>query len=89
MRGYPKHIATRQDFINLLGMEEYKARALTDLRALYETPDDTYLRVVSGSEKTGDLVTEEVPAPNPLWKQKGFESRDAVAELIIEYGGEV
>lgn len=89
MRGYPKHIAIRQDFINLLGMEEFKDQALADLQTIYRMQDDTCRRVVSGSEEEGNLVTEEVAAPNPVWKQKGFESRGAVAELIIEYGGEV
>lgn len=89
MKGYPKHIATRQDFVNLLSMEEYKEKALSDLRALYEYDDDTCIRVVSGSEETGDLVTEVIANPLPMWKQKGFESRESILDLISEYGGEV
>jgi hypothetical protein len=87
MQGYPKHIAVRQDFLNLLAMPEFKDRAIEDLRAIYNLPDETAARVVSGSEEAGDLVTEEIENPMPLWKLKGFDSRQEVADLIITNGG--
>lgn len=93
MRGYPKHIATRQDFINLLGIAEFKDLALSDLKVVFTTQDDHMDRVVSyDKDEQGQMinvVTERIPAVNPKWKQKGFASRQAVADLIIEYGGEV
>ena len=89
MKGYPKHIATKKDFVNLLSMPEYTAQALSDLTAIYNTDDDNMVRVVSGSEETMDLVTETIPAPWPLWKQKGFAGREEVADMIIDYDGEV
>lgn len=36
MQGYPEHINSRQDFINLLAMPEYAARARADLQWLLE-----------------------------------------------------
>lgn len=77
-----QHIATKQDFVNLLVIPEEKDNALTVLRAIYDTPDDTGIRVASGSEETGDLVLEEIPSLNPVWKQKGFSSRAEIKDLI-------
>jgi len=89
MKGYPKHIATKQDFLNLLSYKEFKEQALENLKKIYEAQDDTVIRVVSGSEEEGNLVTEKIENPMPLWKVKGFSSRQEVADLITENGGEV
>jgi len=83
MKGYPKYIATKQDFENLLAVLQCRERALKDLRAIYEAKDEKATRVVSGSEETGDLVIEEIDNPMPLWKQKGFKSREEVIEIIM------
>ena len=89
MRGYPKVIATRQDFINLLAEPEFKAQALADLQALSDLQDDTLERVVSyDTDDKGqmiNIVTETVDAPMPTWKRMGFESRAAVMELYNSY----
>jgi len=85
MRGYPKFVATKQDFLNLLEMEEFKTRALEDIQALLKAPDEKVQRVVSGSEEEGNLVAEEIDNPMPLWKIKGFESKEKVAEIVKKY----
>jgi len=86
MKGYPKHIATKQDFINLLDMPDFKEQALKDLEALYELEDDTIERVVSSSidEKGNmtDIVTEIIPNPLPMYKRMGFKDKDEVAALL-------
>mgnify|MGYP000976215602 CR=1 FL=1 len=92
MKGYPKFIATKQDFINLLGMAEFKDQALADLKAVYELNDDKATRAttpIDPEDPQGGWNTEEIDNPMPVWKQKGFSSRDEVAELIIDNGGEV
>jgi len=85
MRGYPKVIATKHDFINLLADPEFKERALADLKAVYDLRDDTLERVVSfDTDDKGqmiNIVTETIEAPMPKWKRMGFESRAAVMEL--------
>ena len=92
MKGYPKVIATRQDFINLLAEPEFKAQALADLQAVYDLQDDTLERVVSfDTDDKGqmiNIVTETIEAPMPKWKRMGFESRAAVMELIQEIATE-
>jgi len=85
MKGYPKRINTKQDFLNLLENETFRDQAIADLEKIYNADDDTVIRVVSGSEETDDLVTEEISNPMPLWKQKGFKGREEVKELIERY----
>ena len=87
MQGYPKHIATKQDFLNLLSQDEFREQAIADLKKIYETKDDVVIQVVSGSEEEGDLVTKEIENPMPLWRIKGFSSREEIADIITQYGG--
>lgn len=87
MKGYPKHIASKQDFINLLADKEYRERAIADLRIIAEADDDKAMRTISINEETGEEVTEEIDNPMPLWKVKGFKSRKDVAELIAAQEG--
>ena len=79
MKGYPRVIATKADFINLLAEPEFKAQALADLKAVYDLQDDT-LEVVKSSDtdeagKMINVVMETIPAPMPQWKRMGFASR--------------
>jgi len=82
MRGYPKHIAIKQDFDNLLAMPEYKDKALKDMKKIQAVDDAKVIRVVSGSIETEDLVTEEIDNPNPAWKQKGFVTKKILDDLV-------
>ena len=82
MKGYPKYINCKQDYLNLLAEPEFKAQALDDLRAIRDLDDDKALRVISMDEETGEATTEEIDNPMPLWRVKGFESRQDVADLI-------
>ena len=82
MRGYPKHIGTKQDFDNLLAMPEHEKQALTDLKRLQAIDDAKVIRVVSGSEEDKNLITEEIDNPNPAWKQKGFKDKKALDDLV-------
>jgi len=81
MKGYPKHIATKQDFINLLADPYFKARAIADLKSIRDLEDDKATRTLSINED-GTAVTDEIDNPLPLWKIKGFSSRAEVAALI-------
>jgi hypothetical protein len=82
MRSYPKYIATKQDFNNLLAIPEYKDQVLADLKLLQAIDDVTVLRIVSGSTEEGNLVTEEIDNPNPVWMQKGFVNKAELDSLI-------
>ncbi len=92
MRGYPKYINCVQDFNNLLADKALKARTLAELQEIYNKDDSKTLRattLIDPEDPKSDWNTEEIDNPMPLWKQKGFESREAVAELITKNGGKV
>jgi hypothetical protein len=85
MRGYPKYVATKQDYLNLLSMSEYRERAFADLAELLALDDEEIL--VCTDRKNRDLhaerATEKKPNRLPLWKEKGFKARSAVEVLIM------
>ncbi len=92
MKGYPKRIACKQDFINLLEDEEFKECALSDLSAIYNCDDSKATRattLIDPDDSEKGYNTEIIDNPMPMWKQKGFKTRQAVADLIIENGGKI
>ena len=87
MQGFPKHIATRQDFENLLSMEEYKEEALDKLQELQDFDDRTVTRAIktlNPDDPNSDFETEEIENPLPLHKQKGFGEWMDVVTLNAE-----
>ncbi len=88
MRGYPKKVATKQDYVNLLSDENYREQALLDLQAIADLDDKQVQRATTlidpGDPEKG-YNTETIDNPNPVWKQKGFESRQDLFDLIVEY----
>lgn len=84
MKGYPTYIAIKQDFINLLAMPEFKNQVIADMQSIIDLDDDKTLRTISINEETGEAITEEIDNPMPLWKVKGFTSRQEVIDLIAE-----
>ena len=92
MRGFPKHINCVQDFNNLLADKDLKRRAISELQKIYTKDDSKALRattLIDPEDPKSDWNTEEIDNPMPLWKQKGFESREAVAALVTKNGGKV
>ena len=86
MKGFPKNIATKQDFINLLAMPEYKEKAEKELKALHELQDDFVERVVSSKidvkGQMTDVVTETIPNSSPMYKRMGFESKEEIGMYL-------
>ena len=92
MRGFPKHINCVQDFNNLLADKDLKTRTLAELQKIYNKDDLKALRattLIDPEDPKSDWNTEEIDNPMPLWKKKGFESREAVAELVAKNGGKI
>jgi len=84
MQGYPKFIATRQDYENLLKIPEFAGRAKTDLTALALINTEKVTRAVrpvDANKPDGNWVTEEIDNPSPIWKRKGFETTKEVSVL--------
>ena len=84
MKGYPKFVATREDYENLLKTEEFRVQALAELDTIANTQDATALRVISTNDD-GTSVAEEIENPMPLWRVKCFQSREDVKKLAEEY----
>ncbi|MBC8402500.1 MAG: hypothetical protein H8E14_13505 [Candidatus Marinimicrobia bacterium] len=85
MQGYPKRVATKQDFINLLEMPEHKSQALADLQAIVDVDDDQVLvatTLIDENDPVQGWNTELQDNPNPVWKQKGFAKRQEIVDLI-------
>ncbi len=81
MKRYPKHINCKQDFINLLSMPEHKERASNELKRIQSLDDSKVVRVVSGTEEEGNLITETIDNPMPQWKRVGFASAKELSSL--------
>jgi hypothetical protein len=92
MKSYPKYLAVKQDFINLLEDKEFKKQALIELLAIYKLDDSKATKattLIDPLDPEKGWNTEIIDNPMPMWKQKGFASRQAVADLITENGGEI
>jgi len=87
MKEFPKYIATKQDFINLLADERFKDQTIISLQKIYDMDDSKATRattLIDPDNPEGGWNTEIINNPMPLWKQKGFASRQAVEDLINE-----
>ena len=85
MKGYPNHIATKEDFLNLLAMPEHAEQAITDLKAIRDIDDAKATRAttpIDEKDPEKGYNTEQITNPLPVWKQKGFSSRAEVTNLI-------
>lgn len=92
MRGYPKIILKKQDLLNLLTMKEHNAQALENLKKLYANDDTLILTttsLVDSNDPMSDWNQELHPNPSPLWKQKGFQDREELANIIKKNGGKI
>jgi len=93
MRGYPKFVATKKDFENLMAMPEYKDQAVKELAAIRDLDDDKAIEVVSSTkdEVTGaeTVVTKEIDNAMPAYKQKGYKSRQEISDLLSVIAQEV
>jgi len=85
MKGFPKHINTKQDFLNLLADDKFKTQALSELDRIYNLNDSKATKattLIDPDDEEKGWNTEEVDNPMPEWKLKGFTSREAVNTMI-------
>lgn len=88
MKGYPNYFATKEDYKNIMrDFPEWRKRVKEELQALKAIKDDKVLRAiapVNPEEPEGEWITEEIANPLPRFKQKGFETKKELDDLIIE-----
>jgi len=93
MRGYPKFVATKKDYENLMAVPEYKDQAMKELSAILDLNDDKAIEVVSSTkdEVTGKetVVTKEIDNAMPAYKTKGFKTRQEISDLLSVIDKEV
>lgn len=90
MRGYPKHVATKRDYLNLLAMPEHKAQAIEEMKKIVSHNDSVVTRAttpIDPNDPNKGWNTEVIDNPMPLWKQKDFASRQEVADIIVANEG--
>ena len=92
MRGYPSKIATKQDYLNLLGTDEFQQQATIDLKKIVAI-DDSKMTVATTLKDPEDeskgFNTKIQTNPSPTWKQLGFASKQEITDVIKEYGCEI
>lgn len=92
MRGYPKYVATKQDYLNLLAMSEHKAQAIEEMKKIVSYNDSVVTRAttpIDPNDPNKGWNTEKIENPRPLFKQKGFASRQEATDIIIANGGAI
>ena len=85
MKGFPKHINTKQDFNNLLAMPEFKERAIAELKRIKNLNDSKIMKATTQKDPEdpeSDWNTIEITNPNPKWKQLAFKSEKELTDLI-------
>jgi hypothetical protein len=90
MQGFPKHIATKQDFENLLNDKEFKEEALIKLQELQDFDDRTATKAVkqeTPDDPMSDWITEEIENPSPIHRQYGFKEWMDLVKLNAEVQG--
>jgi hypothetical protein len=88
MKGFPKVIATKQDFINLLSDKNYKEEALEKLQTLQDHDDRVSTRtleIADPEDPESEDKTERIETELPIHKQIGFEKWLDVVELNAKY----
>ena len=89
MNGYPSKIATKQDFLNLLGIDEFQQQATIDLKKIAAI-DDSKMTIATTLKDPEDeskgFNTKIQTNPSPTWKQLGFASKQEIADVIKEFG---
>lgn len=89
MKGYPKHLNTKQDVENLIkDHPEFRERIEQDLQRILDEPDTVTkatTRIDLKDESKG-YKTEIIPNLNPRWKQSGFADKSEVLILAKVWG---
>lgn len=87
MRKFPDIIATKQDVENILNNHpEYHVQLKTVLQRALDEPK-TAIQVLSSdidpeTNEMTNIVTKEIPTPNPIWKRMGFKDLAELDSII-------
>lgn len=85
MKGYPKHLNTKQDIENIQkNHPEFHERLKADLQRLLDESDTVTVAVspIDTKDESKGYNTITIPNPNPRWKQLGFQDKNEIVSLI-------
>lgn len=86
MKGFPTHLATKEDFENIIrDCPQWRSRAIKELKALQAIKDvkvTRAIRPIDPDDPESDWVTEEIPNPLPIHRQIGFENKKQLNFII-------
>ncbi len=86
MKGYPKHLNTKEDIENLRNNHpEFKEQLKADLQRLLDEPDTVKkaTTLIDPEDESKGYNTIDIPNPNPKWKAMGFKDKNAVVSLKV------
>lgn len=85
IRGYPKHVNTKKDFKNLLGIKEHKERAKADLTRIHEIKDEKVtvaVKPIDPENPEGEWETKEISNPSRIFRRYGFTTKKEIKTSI-------
>lgn len=85
MRGYPKHVNTKEDYTFLLDSPKFRSQALDELKqivALTDSQATIAVEPIDPNKPEGDWRTETITAKLPRYKQLGFKTKTELKTLI-------
>jgi hypothetical protein len=88
MIGFPRHIATKKDYENLLQDKDYKELAVKELEKLQDFDDRTVtiaIEPLDPDNPESEWETQEIDNPYPLHQQKGFQEWMDIVNLNARY----
>lgn len=88
MKGYPTHLATKEDYKNIIrDFPQWRKRAIKELKALQAIKDDKVtraIRPIDSDNPESDWITEEIPNLLPIYRQIGFENKKQLVKNIFK-----
>ncbi len=84
MKGYPKHLNTKQDIENIRDNHpEMHEQLKEDLNRILDEPDTVTkaTELIDLKDKEKGYKTENTPNPKPKWKALGFNNKGEVQSL--------
>ncbi len=84
MRGYPKHLNTREDAENIRkDHPEFKEHLGKDLQQLLNESETITkaTTLIDPKDESKGYNTVTIPNPNPKWKAMGFKDKSEVVSL--------
>ena len=86
MKGFPEYFATKEDFKNIIrDFPKWRGRVMKELKAIQKIKDDEVtraIRPVDPNDPESEWITEKIPNPFPLHKQKGFKTKKELKDII-------